>query len=204
MATDSTTIKNNSSEIEIPSVFVSKDENPYEQIKWTERNSQIYSSDGNLVSDIQGIEVPETWSQLATDIVASKYFRKAGVPQFNVTEVIDGKKTLENAKQTKEVGAENSVRSLVFRVAHTIMRSGLRQGYFKDKKNAQQFEKELTHILLNQKAAFNSPVWFNCGLSEIYDIKGSEGNFSLNFDTRKIEELNDSYKSPQCSACLAS
>lgn len=162
--------------------FVAAGENPYQQIKWTKRSSQITDSGGKVVFSTEAVEVPEGWSQLATDIAVSKYFRKAGVPR---------------------TGSETSVRQLVHRVAHTIRVAGEEfKGYFATAADAEQFEKELAHILLSQKGAFNSPVWFNCGLFHEYGILGSGGNFAWDFATAQPVETNDSYKNPQCSACF--
>jgi ribonucleoside-diphosphate reductase alpha chain len=142
--------------------FVPAGESPYDQVRWVTRSSQISSIDGQNVFSMEAVEVPDEWSQLATDIAVSKYFRKAGVPN---------------------TGHETSVRQLVYRVAHTIREAGEQMGgYFASAEDAEQFEKELTHLLLQQKGAFNSPVWFNCGLYERYGI--------------------ESYKRSQCSACF--
>lgn len=162
--------------------FVAADENPYQQVKWTKRSSQIAGTDGDVVFSMDSVEVPEGWSQLATDIVVSKYFRKAGVPK---------------------TGHETSVRQLVHRVAHTIRMAGEDfGGYFASVADAEQFEKELVHILLMQKGAFNSPVWFNCGLFHEYGIQGSGGNWAWNLAANAPFETENSYRYPQCSACF--
>lgn len=168
--------------LSVPSRFVQPGENPYNQVKWTKRSSQISASGGDVVFSMEAVEVPENWSQLATDIAVSKYFRKAGVPK---------------------TGHETSVRQLVHRVAHTIRVAGEEQGdVFASAADAEQFEKELVHILLYQKGAFNSPVWFNCGLYHEYGIIGSGGNFAWNAKLQKPIETKNSFESPQCSACF--
>ena len=162
--------------------FVKSGENPYNQVKWVKRSSQIGGTSGEIVFAMEGVEVPENWSQLATDIAVSKYFRKAGVPK---------------------TGGEISVRQLVNRVAHTIRGAGQKfGGYFATAQDADQFEKELVHILLHQKGAFNSPVWFNCGLFHEYGILGSGGNFAWDMTLNKPIETKNSYENPQCSACF--
>lgn len=167
---------------EFKAYFVAKGEDPYKQVKWTRRSSQITGSDGKVVFAMENAEVPEFWSQLATDIAVSKYFRKAGVPQ---------------------TGHETSVRQLVHRVAHTIRQSGEEfGGYFATREDAEQFEKELVHLLLFQKAAFNSPVWFNCGLFHEYGTIGSGGNFAWDPATDTLIETKNSFERPQCSACF--
>ncbi len=168
--------------LNFPAHFVRADENAYQQVKWTRRSSQISGSGGQVVSSMEGIEVPENWSQLATDIVASKYFRRAGVPK---------------------IGHENSVKMLVHRIAHTIRISGETQGgYFRTPADAEQFEKELVHLLVQQKGAFNSPVWFNCGLYHEYGIQGSGGAWAWNSDLNRTAQTYNSFAHPQCSACF--
>jgi ribonucleoside-diphosphate reductase alpha chain len=162
--------------------FVTAGENPYSQVKWTKRSSSISDASGGKVFQAESVEVPEAWSQLATDIAVSKYFRRAGVPK---------------------TGGETSVRQLVHRVAHTIAQAGEQfGGYFATAKDAEQFEKELVHILLTQKGAFNSPVWFNCGLHQEYGIQGSGGSFAWSFKDSAPRETLNSYENPQCSACF--
>lgn len=163
-------------------VFTSEGVHPYEQIEWVKRDSKITNPDGSAVFELKGIEVPKSWSQLATDILASKYVRKAGVPG---------------------TGYENSARLVVDRIAKTISWYGAQRGYFASRKDAQVYEEELTYLLINQYGAFNSPVWFNCGLSQQYGIKGEPvGNYYWNEKTGKIEEAPDAYTRPQLSACF--
>ena len=162
--------------------FVGANENPYTQVKWTTRSSQISDASGGSVFSMNAVEVPESWSQLATDIVVSKYFRKSGVPG---------------------TGHETSVKQLVHRVAHTIRGAGESfGGYFASAQDAEQFEKELVHLLITQKAAFNSPVWFNCGLHHEYGIQGSGGSFAWDFQIGAPRETTNSFENPQCSACF--
>lgn len=160
--------------------------NPFDTIQWTKRSSIIKEPDGSVVFEMHDIEVPESWSQLATDIVTQKYLRKAGVP--------------EN-KGGKD-GHEASVKQVVFRVAHTLRHAGEKMGYFADSQDAENFEADLTHLLVTQKGAFNSPVWFNCGLYQEYGIMGSGGNWSWNPQTNNLKETTDAYSHPQCSACF--
>ena len=151
---------------------------------WEGRTSVITNPDGSVVFKMEGAEIPAGWSQLATDIVVSKYFRKAGI------------------HGDKAVG-ETSVRQVVHRIAHTIRTAGEQAGgYFATKKDADTFEAELVWMLANQYGAFNSPVWFNCGLYHEYGIEGSGGNWAWNETTQKCEETANAYSRPQCSACF--
>ncbi|MBI3558288.1 MAG: vitamin B12-dependent ribonucleotide reductase, partial [Deltaproteobacteria bacterium] len=168
--------------LSIDRFFTQASVHPFNEIKWDKRKTVISNPDGSVVFQMDNAEVPEFWSQLATDIAVSKYFRKAGVP---VT------------------GREVSVKQLVKRVAHTIRVEGEKFGrYFKSAADAETFEMELSHLLVTQKLAFNSPVWFNCGLYAEYGIEGSGGNFYWNPSTDKIEETANAYEHPQCSACF--
>ncbi|HVZ31727.1 MAG TPA: vitamin B12-dependent ribonucleotide reductase, partial [Polyangiaceae bacterium] len=133
---------------------------------------------------MDGAEVPAGWSQLATDIVVSKYFRKAGIGG------------------DPKVG-ETSVRQVVGRIARTIRKAGEDfGGYFASAADAEAFEDELTYLLVNQYGAFNSPVWFNCGLFHEYGIEGSGGNWAWMPDSDELRETAHAYERPQCSACF--
>lgn len=155
--------------------------NPLQLAKYEKRRSVIYNTDGTVVFSLDDVEVPKSWSQLATDIVVSKYFRKLGVP---------GK------------GYEYSVKQLIYRVAHTIRAFGQDHGYFINRVEADTFESELTFLLLHQYGAFNSPVWFNCGLYHEYGIKGNSGNWAWDFSKNEIVKVDHAYQRPQCSACF--
>lgn len=155
---------------------------PFDEIEWERRDSAIYSEKGDVIFSQDQVEVPVSWTQLATDIAASKYFRKAGVP---------------------EVESETSARELVTRVARTLRRAGEEiGGYFASSEDADTFEMELTHILVTQRGAFNSPVWFNCGLWHEYGIKGGGGNYYWDRDAQKVSITENAYQYPQNSACF--
>ena len=155
--------------------------NPLDQVEYVKKTSVITNPDGSEVFRMDDAEVPAEWSQLATDIVVSKYFRKRGVP---------------------ETGHETSVRQVMHRVARTIRKAGEDQGgYFDSPEDADTFEAELAYHLVHQMGAFNSPVWFNCGLHHEYGIQGSGGNWHWDWDRECVSETEDSYSHPQCSAC---
>ncbi|HXX94281.1 MAG TPA: vitamin B12-dependent ribonucleotide reductase, partial [Planctomycetota bacterium] len=164
-------------------VYTTPGVDPFDMIEWDKRTSKISNPDGSTVFELKDLEVPRTWSQLATDIVASKYFRKAGVPG---------------------TGHEVSARQPVTRVARSIRKAGEEfGGYFAGVEDADTFEAELTYMLINQLGAFNSPVWFNCGLAQEYGITGRPvGNWQWNKTSDAIEESPDSYTRPQLSACF--
>lgn len=155
---------------------------PFDTVRYTHRDVRILDPEGKIIFEMKDVEVPESWSQLATDIAVSKYFRKAGVP---------------------DTGWETSARQMIYRVAHTIRSAGEELGgYFQTSEEADTFEAELTYMLLHQIGSFNSPVWFNCGLWHEYRIEGSRGNWFWNPRTRQVEETRNAYEHPQCSACF--
>ncbi|MBI3535103.1 MAG: vitamin B12-dependent ribonucleotide reductase, partial [Deltaproteobacteria bacterium] len=154
--------------------------NPLDSVKYIKTSSQIKDTDGSTVFEMKEVEVPETWSQLAVDILVSKYFRKAGVP---------------------DTGYETSLKQIVKRISHTLRVAGLEMGYF-DLENAQIFEDELSHMLTHQMGAFNSPVWFNLGLWHEYHIDGTGGNYAWDPVSCRVVETKDAYSRPQCSACF--
>jgi ribonucleoside-diphosphate reductase alpha chain len=162
--------------------FTSPDTHPFDAIAWEKRNAKIINERGETIFELPDAEIPASWSQLATDIVVSKYFRKAGVP---------------------ETGHEVSVRQVVTRIARSLRAAGEEYGdYFRTKAEATTFEEELTHLLVNQMAAFNSPVWFNCGLNQEYGIEGGSGNWFWDFNAKGVKQLTHNYIRPQCSACF--
>src|SRR5438874_29369 len=138
--------------LEFGRYFTREGISPYDTVEWEYRTAAITSESGEVIFEQKNVEVPKSWSMTATNIVASKYFHgKRGTPE-----------------------RESSVRQLIGRVASTITEWGSEGGYFAREQDAAIFHDELVHLLLNQMMAFNSPVWFNCGI-----------------------ELN-----PQCSACF--
>ncbi len=165
-------------------LFTTHGTDPMDTVVYERRSSTITNPDGSIVFKMEGAEVPSSWSQLATDILISKYFRKAGL------------------HGDKDEG-ETSVRQVVYRLAHTI-RTAADQfgGYFATKSDADTFEAELSHLLVNQYGAFNSPVWFNLGRWHQYGIEGSGGNWAWDPATDGMKETDNAYERPQCSACF--
>jgi ribonucleoside-diphosphate reductase alpha chain len=166
---------------------------PLDAVVYERRSSVITNPDGSIVFKMEGAEVPTGWSQLATDILISKYFRRAGL------------------HGDKDQG-ETSVRQVVHRLAHTIREAGesgvVRHpsgkplaSYFATKTDADSFEAELSYLLVHQRGAFNSPVWFNLGLWHEYEIAGSGGNWAWDGADRATETTT-AYERPQCSACF--
>src|SRR5881394_192101 len=157
-----------------------------DEVEWTRRPAKISGADGEVVFKMDDAEVPAAFSQLATDVAVSKYFRKAGIPA-----------------EISPSGSETSVRQLVRRVARTLRTAGEEMGgYFATAADAEAFEAELTYMLVHQIGAFNSPVWFNCGLWHEYRIKGSGGNYAVDLASGRAYMTEDAYTRPQVSACF--
>lgn len=148
-------------------------------IKWKKVDSIIRTPTGQVHFQMKGVLAPERWSTLAIDVTASKYFRKKGVPK---------------------TGAEKSVLQLVQRVVTALGTAAVRQKYL-SKKESLHFENELKYILLTQRAAFNSPVWFNVGLQQ-YKLKSPSQHWALDFKKKKVCLITDAYQRPQASACF--
>ena len=169
--------------LRVPRRFTVPGVHPFDTVKWDRRRTVITNPDGSVVFQADDVEVPTDWSQLATDIVVSKYFRRAGLPGLP--------------------GRENSVRQVVNRLVRTIRATGEQQGgYFASPEDAEAFESELAYMLVHQIGAFNSPVWFNCGLFHEYGIVGSGGSFAVDLATDTVHMTTDSYSRPQVSACF--
>src|SRR5689334_3217445 len=130
--------------LKIPRYFTRPGTHPYDEIEWELRNASITNEKGKVVFEQTNVEIPKSWSLMATQVVVSKYFRgPLGTPQ-----------------------REHRMRQMISRVVDTITGWGRKDGYFASEDDAQAFADELTHILVHQKACFNSPVWFNCGIEE--------------------------------------
>ena len=166
--------------------FTENNLSPFEQFTYEKRSSVIRNPNGDTVFEMKNVEVPITWSQVATDILAQKYFRKTGVPQS------DG-----------SIGGENSIKQVVHRMAECWMEWGMKYNYFASPQDAQIFYDEIVFMLIAQYAAPNSPQWFNTGLYSAYGIKGSgQGHWYVDHETGKMHESKSAYERPQPHACF--
>ncbi len=154
---------------------------PFDQIEWERRHASIGDDKGNTLFSQADVEVPSSWSMLATNVVASKYFY--------------------GAQDTDE--REYSVRQLIHRVSRSLADWGLEDGYFASEEDAEAFYDEMTYLCVNQYGAFNSPVWFNVGLHHVYGYT-SDNRSSYTWDDKAeaIVPAGDTYVSPQASACF--
>jgi ribonucleoside-diphosphate reductase alpha chain len=171
---------------------------PYKGIVWEKRTSKIANPDGSVVFEMDDVEIPSTWSQVATDIMVSKYFRKAGVPQVDAEGNV-----VKDENGDVVLGSETSSRQVFDRLAETWRHWGETTGYFATKDDAQAFEDELKYMLATQMAAPNSPQWFNTGLNHKYDLTGpAQGFWYVDPKTGELVEADDSYSRPQPHACF--
>lgn len=184
--------------MKVKRLYTKAGESVFDQVQYTYRSSVLRNPDGTTVFEMHNIEVPQSWSQVATDILAQKYFRKAGVPLFDS----EGKPQLDE-KGNQLTGSETSIKQVVHRLAGCWRFWGEAHGYFDSKADAEAFYDEVAYMLLNQMAAPNSPQWFNTGLDFAYKIDGkSQGHFYVDPETQSIKTSTNAYSRPQAHACF--
>ena len=159
---------------------------PYDMFEYDYRTSIIKNTTGEIVYQLDNVEVPSQWSQIATDILAQKYFRKAGVPQK------DG-----------GTGRETSIKQVAHRMAHCWKVWGERHNYFNSPEDASVFYDELVFCIINQACVPNSPQWFNTGLHEVYGITGGpQGHYYVDQNDGELKKSTSAYERPQPHACF--
>src|SRR5881628_269317 len=180
--------KKENSSLRFERVFSDASVAPLDQIEWERRTAEITDDGGKVIFKQEDIEVPKSWSALATKIAVSKYFYG----------------DIANGTDPYKGGRESSVRQLIHRVTRSITDWGIADGYFADAETAEIFYDELTWLCLNQHGAFNSPVWFNVGLYHQYGVgkNAGAGNYFYNRETGKAERALTQYEYPQGSACF--
>ncbi len=178
--------------------FTKAGQDVFGQFTWTQRTSRITNPDGSVVFEMKDVQVPEGWSQLATDIMVSKYFRKAGVPQVD-----EQGQPLKDSVDKPLTGPERSVKQVVHRLAGCWRHWGETHGYFDSAQDAQAFYDELAYMMLAQMAAPNSPQWFNTGLNWAYGISGpAQGHWVVDPESGEARLAADAYTHPQPHACF--
>jgi ribonucleoside-diphosphate reductase alpha chain len=178
--------------------FTKAGDDPVDSVEWGTRDSRITNPDGSIVFEMTGAEIPRSWSQVAADIMVSKYFRKAGVPQVDE----EGRPVVDEAGKPV-LGPERSARQVFRRLAATWRWWGERYGYFASATDAGAFEDEIIHMLVHQMAAPNSPQWFNTGLNHAYGITGPpQGFWYVDPETGRLTASPDSYSRPAPHACF--
>jgi ribonucleoside-diphosphate reductase alpha chain len=168
--------------------FSSPGVSPFDEIEWHHRTAEITDDSGKALFRQDNVEVPKTWSELATKIAVSKYFYGDAA----------------RGSDPHQGGREQSVRQLIHRVTRTITDWGLEDGYFANEASAENFYQDLSWLCLHQYGAFNSPVWFNVGLYHQYGVgkHGSEGGWYWEQESGKARRAAGQYHYPQASACF--
>ncbi|MGY6412445.1 MAG: vitamin B12-dependent ribonucleotide reductase [Alkalilacustris sp.] len=194
--------------------FTTEGQDAYAGIPFTTTVSEIRNPDGSVVFRNDAVEVPEAWSQVASDVLAQKYFRKAGVaarlkrvkekgvPEFLWRSVPDTA-ALQDLPEAERFGGETSARQVFDRMAGAWAYWGWKGGYFTTEADAQAYFDEMRHMLARQMAAPNSPQWFNTGLHWAYGIDGpGQGHFYVDYRTGKLTKSDSAYEHPQPHACF--
>ncbi len=178
--------------------FTKDGEHPFDTVKYTLRKSVIRNPDGSVVFELDNLEFPDFWSQVAVDVCAQKYLRKTEVPQLKK----DGSPLLdENGK--KVYGSEHSIKQIVHRLAGCWTDWAKRFGYFYSQKDANIFYDEMCYMLLHQMGSPNSPQWFNTGLAWAYNITGEpQGHYYVDPETKQLTKSSDAYSRAQVHACF--
>ncbi|WP_300051244.1 vitamin B12-dependent ribonucleotide reductase [Sulfitobacter sp.] len=186
--------------------FTKAGQDAYADLDFVTTVSEIRNPDGSVVFKLDNVEVPKSWSQVASDVIAQKYFRKAGVPsatrrvkEKGVPEFLWRSVPAEGA----EMGGETSSKQVFDRLAGAWAYWGWKGGYFSTEEDARAYYDEMRHMLASQRAAPNSPQWFNTGLHWAYGIDGpAQGHYYVDFKTRKLTRSKSSYEHPQPHACF--
>ncbi len=200
--------------MKITRLFTQEGADPFASFDFEKRTSEIRNPDGSIVFKMEDVSVPKQWSQVATDIIAQKYFRKAGVPkllkkvkekgvpswlQSSTTDTESLNQLPENDRYTSETDAKQ----VFHRLAGTWTYWGWKANYFDTEEDARAFYDELTYMLSNQMAAPNSPQWFNTGLNWAYGITGpSQGHYYIDHQSGELITSTDAYTHPQPHACF--
>ncbi len=172
--------------LKVDRYFTKDGVNVFDLFKYEKRSSVIRNPSGDAVFEMNNVEVPAAWSQVATDILAQKYFRKAMVPMADGT-----------------TGSENSIKQVAHRMANCWKDWGSRYGYFASQKDADIFYDEIVYTITGQLAAPNSPQWFNTGLHSSYGITGKpQGHYYVDPITEKLSKSTSAYERPQPHACF--
>ena len=194
--------------------FTRSGQNPYDRIEFRSATSEIVNPDGSVVFQASDVRVPAHWSQVAVDIIAQKYFRKAGVPKRLKRVEEDGvpcfiqrcvadDEALSDVAEDERIGGEVDSRQVFDRLAGAWTYWGWKGGYFDSEEDARAFFDEHRYMLAMQMAAPNSPQWFNTGLHWAYGIDGpSQGHFYVDHETGELVRSASSYERPQPHACF--
>lgn len=200
--------------MQIKRFFTVEGKDPLSDFTFEKRTSEIRNPDGSIVFKMEDVYVPSQWSQVATDIIAQKYFRKAGVPKllkkvkekgvpnWLLPSVADTER-LQELPEHDRYTSEKDARQVFHRLAGTWTYWGWKAKYFDTEEDAKAFYDEMMYMLANQMAAPNSPQWFNTGLNWAYGISGpSQGHYYVDHETGELVKSMDAYTHPQPHACF--
>ncbi len=194
--------------------FTTANKDIYTDMVFEKRTSKITNTDGSVAFEANEVEVPSSWSNVATDILAQKYFRKAGVPRVlktveeeNIPEWLKRQEAdeeqLQRFPKDERFTRETSSKQVVHRLAGTWTYWGYKHNYFSSEEDARAFYDEMRFMLINQMAAPNSPQWFNTGLHWAYGVDGpSQGHYYVDPTSGKLVKSKTSYEHPQPHACF--
>ncbi|WP_313352892.1 vitamin B12-dependent ribonucleotide reductase [Paracoccus sp. (in: a-proteobacteria)] len=194
--------------------FTTAESGAYGALSFTTTTSEIRNPDGKIVFRNESVEVPQGWSQVASDVIAQKYFRKAGVPmrlkrvkEKGVPEFlwrsVPDEEALAQLPEDVRFGGETSARQVFDRMAGAWAYWGWKGGYFSNEEDARAYYDEMRHMLAAQMGAPNSPQWFNTGLHWAYGIDGpGQGHFYVDYKTGKLVRSASAYEHPQPHACF--
>ncbi|HIE41924.1 MAG TPA: adenosylcobalamin-dependent ribonucleoside-diphosphate reductase, partial [Nitrospinaceae bacterium] len=198
----------------IDRVFTKDHQDPYEGIRFVERDSKIINTDGSLVSEIKNVLVPDTWSQVAVDIMAQKYFRKAGVPARLKKKLEPGlpewlcpsvpdEEGLSQLPESAQFARETTSREVFHRLAGCWAYWGWKNNCFSSENDARTYYNEMRYMLSRQLAAPNSPQWFNTGLNWAYGLEGpAQGHYFVDPQAGGLQKSTNAYERPQPHACF--
>ena len=186
--------------------FTSPAGGAYDSVEFTKTTSEIRNPDGTTVFHLADLEVPSQWSQVASDVLAQKYFRKAGVPSETKAVKEKGVPAFlrrQVATEQAKFGGETSAKQVFDRLAGAWAYWGWKGGYFSTEADASAYYDEMRYMLATQRAAPNSPQWFNTGLHWSYGIDGpAQGHHYVDYKTGELTKSNSSYEHPQPHACF--
>ncbi len=200
--------------MKIERTFTEAGQDAYKGVEFATTTSEIRNPDGTVVFRLDAVEVPTRWSQVASDVIAQKYFRKAGVParlkkvrEKDVPEFlwrsVPDTDALADLPEDERAGGETSSKQVFDRLAGAWAYWGWKGGYFSTEEDARAYYDEMRHMLATQRAAPNSPQWFNTGLHWAYGIDGpAQGHHYVDYKTGKLTKSKSSYEHPQPHACF--
>lgn len=200
--------------MQIKRLFTQQGKDPLSSFEFVKRVSEIKNPDGSIVFRMENVSVPKQWSQVATDIIAQKYFRKAGipkllkkvnekgVPKWLLPSVADAER-LQELPENDRFTSETDSKQVFHRLAGTWTYWGWKANYFDSEEDAKIYYDEMMYMFANQMAAPNSPQWFNTGLNWAYGITGpSQGHYYVDYQTGELVKSDDAYTHPQPHACF--